>query len=69
MERLIQSVGRYLQAREELTMCRQNHFLLACPRCKEYERCQTYGEYVRAWVALQAFYEGVIKRKKTEAPQ
>lgn len=52
-ERLQKTVGEYIQARIKLTKCRQVEFKLLCQKCKRYDTCKVYAEYVDKWIKLQ----------------
>jgi len=47
------TVRRYIEMRQLLIRCRQEHFKQLCHICRYYANCEIYAEYVDAWIELQ----------------
>lgn len=50
---MIKEAKRYVDAKIAKTNCMQKHFRQLCNKCKKYNRCSIYNEYVDAWMELQ----------------
>jgi len=46
-------IRQYAEAKIEMVVCKQRHFLQLCPRCWEYAKCKKYAWYVETWTKLQ----------------
>ena len=44
---------KYVIIKRVLTRCMSAHFRQLCNKCKEYDTCELYADYVQAWIDLQ----------------
>lgn len=56
---IVNTIAAYTLAKIDLTECMQKNFRQVCHNCKNYCGCETYNNYVEAWMNLQkSFMKG-----------
>ena len=53
MKKLIETTKKYVQAKIEMTECKQRNFKQLCSRCRFYSNCNVYSNYCDCWMKLE----------------
>jgi len=55
-------VNRYIKAKKAWTNCKGVHMRQVCGRCKYYDKCSVYKEYIESWMKLQEISKAYNER-------
>ena len=50
-------VYNYVKQKIKMTNCMQKNFRQLCSKCRKYNNCKVYADYVEAWMQLQKLAE------------